>query len=128
MLLWLDDRRDPAEYGCQGWTWAKTAEQAIALLATGQVQGASLDHDLGPDLDGHDVILWMEENDGWPPHGVFVHSSNTSAGDKMRLAVDRRYPDLAAFRGPYMTPLEQGVQANYLLRRSLETNQGTGGS
>jgi hypothetical protein len=46
MKLWLDDVRHPWAHGCLGWTWAKTAEEAIAALVTGQVTQASLDHDL----------------------------------------------------------------------------------
>ena len=120
MLMWLDDRRDPREYGCPGWEWVTTAEAAIELLKTGEVEAASLDHDLGPTTTGYDVVLWMEENDRWPPHGVFVHSSNTSAGGKMRAAVDLRYPDLARWRTPFATPREQGVQNDFLVKRSME--------
>jgi hypothetical protein len=45
MKLWLDDVRNPEERGLVGFTWVKTVE-AIALLKTGQVVFASLDHDL----------------------------------------------------------------------------------
>lgn len=42
MKLWLDDtRRAPP-----GWVWARTLDQAVALLREG-VALASLDHDLG---------------------------------------------------------------------------------
>ena len=43
--LWLDDVR-PAPLG---WTWCKTVAAAQALLMTGSVEEASLDHDLGMD-------------------------------------------------------------------------------
>lgn len=116
MFLWLDDLRDPAEYGCSGWEWVKTAEAAIELLKTGRVLAASLDHDLGG-TPGYAVVLWMEEQDIWPERGVWVHSANVSAREKMLLAVDRQYPELVRLRRPLMTPLEQGVQANYLATR-----------
>jgi hypothetical protein len=45
--LWLDDERQPWRHGRLGWEWVKTADQAIAALATGRVERASLDHDLG---------------------------------------------------------------------------------
>jgi hypothetical protein len=68
--LWLDDlRRKPV-----GFThWAKTADEAIALLATGEVEHISIDHDLYPPQDsrffiggppvgtGYAVALWVEE-------------------------------------------------------------------
>ena len=120
MLVWLDDRRDPTDYGCPGWTWARAAEQAIEFLATGRVDAISLDHDLGPTLTGNDVLKWMQEHEVWPPHGVFVHSSNNSAAESMRLAIDARYPDLARFRVPYMTQVELAAMANFLVKRSME--------
>ena len=43
MKLWLDDRR-PAP---AGWTRAFSVAEAQALLKTGQIEEASLDHDLG---------------------------------------------------------------------------------
>jgi hypothetical protein len=46
MNLWLDDVRPPWRFGYIGWEWAKTYDEAIALLATGKVERASLDHDL----------------------------------------------------------------------------------
>ncbi len=45
--LWLDDIRDPLDYGKEGWTWVKTVEEAKSLLLGGEVENASLDHDLG---------------------------------------------------------------------------------
>lgn len=41
--LWLDDVR-PAP---PGWTHVRSVNEALALLATGTVTAASLDHDLG---------------------------------------------------------------------------------
>ncbi len=43
MKLWLDDRLAAPE----GWTHARTVEEAKALLLGGPVEDASLDHDLG---------------------------------------------------------------------------------
>lgn len=49
MRLWLDDVRDPQMYVPSPWlwTWAKTVPEAQELLLTGEVEEASLDHDLG---------------------------------------------------------------------------------
>jgi hypothetical protein len=44
MRVWLDDRRPPPD---GEWAWVKTPEEAIELLATGEVSEISLDHDLG---------------------------------------------------------------------------------
>jgi len=98
--LWLDDIRDPLKLGLVGWTWVKTADEAIALLSSGHVRRASLDHDLtisqtlgNPDREktGYDVVLWMEENNTWPPEGVSVHSMNPEGRIKMNKAVQRQY-------------------------------------
>lgn len=47
MNLWLDDERNPARFGCLGWTWVKTAAEAIELIRTQSIEQMSLDHDLG---------------------------------------------------------------------------------
>ena len=120
MLLWLDDQRNPEDYGCGGWTWVKTVQEAAKLLATQCVMAVSLDHDLGTVQTGHDVVVWLEETGFWPRHGVFVHSANALGGARMQLTIDRKYPELARHRQPLMTPLEQGIRTNFLVRRSLE--------
>lgn len=98
--MWLDDIRDPARHGCIGWVWIKTYDDAVALLATGQVVEASLDHDLtiqqtigNPDGErtGYDVVCWMEEHNVWPPMGVTVHSLNPSGKARMEAAIRRAY-------------------------------------
>ena len=58
--LWLDDIRPMPE----GFThWAKTADEAIELLRTGEVTEISFDHDLGPETagTGYDVAKFIEE-------------------------------------------------------------------
>lgn len=100
--LWLDDIRDPSEHGCIGWTWVKTADEAIALLRTGNVTQASLDHDLSiaatmgcpaPDeRTGYTVACWMEENEVWPKDGVTVHSMNPVGKRRMLEALARIRP------------------------------------
>jgi hypothetical protein len=92
--MWLDDYRDPEKLDQIGWTWVKTAPEAIALLKTGKVKVASLDHDLGL-MDcgtGYDVVLFLEENpDYWPEFGVRVHSRNPVAAKRMRTVIERHY-------------------------------------
>ena len=106
MKLWLDDVRTPWSRGCIGWEWAKTAVEAIALLETGRVEAASLDHDLAEEHypwncgqlprkgagTGYDVVCWLEEHPQfWPKGGVTVHSMNPSGGARMRAVIDRHY-------------------------------------
>lgn len=96
--LWLDDIRDPARFGCIGWTWVTTAEAAIDLLKTGRVVEASLDHDLSiaatigvcdwnTEVTGYDVVCWMEEHDVWPRDGTRVHSMNPEGRRRMEFAI-----------------------------------------
>jgi hypothetical protein len=98
MKLWLDDIRDPAHFGCVGWTWAKTADEAIAYLKTGEVTEASLDHDLSveasigsadwrTEVTGYDVVCWMEEHNVWPRNGTRVHSMNPAGKARMEYAI-----------------------------------------
>ena len=98
--LWLDDVRDPNEFGFIGWTWVKTCDEAIELLKTGKVVRASLDHDLSinatlgfPDKEktGYDVVCWMEENNVWPIHGVEVHSVNPVGRQRMKMVIEKYY-------------------------------------
>jgi hypothetical protein len=87
MDLWVDDRRPPLK----GFTWARTSKQAIAILKTGEVRLASLDHDLGEKDTGYKVICWMEEHDAWPPDGVRVHSQNPVGRKRMEVVIERHY-------------------------------------
>lgn len=93
MTLWLDDVRPPWRYGHIGAEWAKTAEEAIEILKTGNVTFASLDHDLSeaatigmapPDEPtGYTVVLWMMENGVYPENGVNVHSMSQWGSKRM---------------------------------------------
>ncbi len=107
MKLWLDDIREPWKFGCIGWDWAKTADEAINFLKTGRVEIASLDHDLGIEQtltgmqglisndngkSGYDVVCWLEQNPQyWPSKGVKVHSANPAGAQRMRQVIFRYY-------------------------------------
>lgn len=101
MILWLDDVRPPWKHGYVGADWAKTAEAAIALLKTGMVDFASLDHDLSEkatmgdwegEITGYDVVLFMEANpEFWPPDGCRVHSFNPVGRQRMLVPIRAHY-------------------------------------
>lgn len=57
MKIYLDDIRDCPD----GFILCRTAEEAIALIKTGQVTFISFDHDLGTELTGYDVAKFIEE-------------------------------------------------------------------
>lgn len=117
MNLWLDDIR-PAP---QGWTWAKTVEQAKEYLQSRTVVNASLDHDLGicasckaasglstpeewleahgyqsmPHCEhagtGYTLVCWMEETGNWPSEKPKVHSANPAGRLKMQQAIEKEW-------------------------------------
>ena len=105
MKLWLDDVRKPWEHGYYGWMWVKTADEAIAAFRTGNVEEASLDHDLTPQQTlggiygqvredgqktGYDVVVWLEEHpEYWPPKGVQVHSMNPAGAARMIQVINK---------------------------------------
>ena len=103
--LWLDDCRDPSyflhkECYTEGWIWVKTVKEAINLIQSRNVVYASLDNDLGIDLntgefhdEGYKLVDWMEENSIWPRDGVAVHSSNPVAVQRMNKVIERNYND-----------------------------------
>jgi len=83
MKLFLDDLRDPPD---SSWRVVRTAEEAIKLLQEERITVISLDHDLGTDLTGHDVILWLEEQvylNNFVPPRIKIHSANPVGREKM---------------------------------------------
>jgi hypothetical protein len=113
MKLWLDDVRPAPE----GWTHVKTVAAAKAALLTGEVEVASLDHDLGlGDVDpsdpralleratelfgsrarleenGSTLVRWMAETGHWPRHKPRVHSANPVGAEYMRAMIERYFP------------------------------------
>ena len=117
--LWLDDIR-PAPLG---WYHVYTVGAAQALLKSGEVRNASLDHDLGacetcmggktaeqwlvesnytrmPHCEhvgtGYTLVCWMEETGHWPQEKPTVHSANPAGRFRMRQAIDREWERRAA--------------------------------
>lgn len=88
LRIYLDDERETPP----GWVRAYWPDEAITRLEKGNVSEISLDHDLGDDErgTGYDVLLWIEEavaTRGFRPPKMQVHSANSSARDKMELAI-----------------------------------------
>lgn len=110
MTLWLDDLREPWKYGHIGATWVKTAQEAIDVLATGQVTRASLDHDLREehypwnytDINtlkdtGFEVAKFLMETPGlYPRDGVNIHSHNEEGSERMFELLRMYFPNVTA--------------------------------
>lgn len=65
--VWLDDLRDPADYGCPDHVWIKDPLEAIQLITANLVISISFDHDLGvfdaygKEITGNSVAKVIEE-------------------------------------------------------------------
>jgi len=117
MKLWLDDIRKPP-WGYD--FWAKTADEAIAILQEHPIEHCSLDHDLAdehyakqrpagymgaPGIDrggytektGYAVLEWMHEHNRWVPD-ISVHTLNGRGGDDMMAKLRNRAPAGVKFR------------------------------
>lgn len=98
MKIFLDDIRTCPE----GWTLAKTAHEAIQLLAANKVEQISLDHDLGEDCNGNgnDVLVWIEEkvflDPSYDPPAMKVHSANPVAQSKINMGIQAIHLKLGA--------------------------------
>lgn len=106
MNLYLDDVRNPQT---DGWTIVRTVDAAKALLITGDVECATLDHDLGACAScsedamdplvicshmqtGYDLVKWMAETGHWPQRKPLVHSANPVGRRNMEATIERYFP------------------------------------
>lgn len=88
MRLWVDDVR-PAP---PGWVHARSVEEAQSLLATGEVEEASLDHDLGfEQADGAALVRWMARTGHWPRQRPAVHSMSPQGRRAMLAVIERSF-------------------------------------
>jgi hypothetical protein len=88
MNIWLDDMRGP-DMEHQGFQWVRTYEEVIAWLEADDVVKLSLDHDLGGEKTGFDVLKWLADRPySWPCGRVDVHSMNPVAKEQMCRFID----------------------------------------
>lgn len=98
MRIWLDDLRDPCDYGWDDAVWFKSSQEFMTFLDNPSkpyrsVTEWAFDNDLGEDSDhdGYWCFLALEEKIVFGkmlfgPVKLFVHTSNPSAGHKFMLA------------------------------------------
>ena len=92
MKLWLDDIRPCPD----GYTHARSVNEAIRLIEEHGYTHASLDHDLGrfneDGGEGYDLVVWMAQHDSWPTEGIRIHSANVVGLRRMLGVIDRYGP------------------------------------
>lgn len=83
--IWIDDQLEPPRYNKQGdpqrWdVHCRTAEPAIILVRSGQVEFVDFDHDLADASTGYDVAKEIERlaaEGKIPPIDYAIHSGNS---------------------------------------------------
>jgi len=92
--VYMDDARTP----CQAlyipdpyWVVVRTVQDTKVLLSAGIVENMSLDHDMGSQDTGHDLLKWMEENDIWPSGNISVHTMNPVGRANMLAVLKKHY-------------------------------------
>lgn len=82
MWLAIDDERSPKVD-----VIARTVEAGTLMLMAAEWEGLVLDHDLGQELSGYDILSWALEKDILPPIVQLV-TSNPSGRERMALALE----------------------------------------
>ena len=94
MKVWLDDERPMPDFFD---THVKTADEAIELIKTGNVEVISLDHDLaavGVDAKtGYDVAKFIEQYayEGGERMTIMVHTQNPVGRKNICMACQNAY-------------------------------------
>lgn len=93
-ILWLDDLRDPKDYGYEDAIWLKSFEDWLSFVSDednfNNISEIHFDNDLGEDHEGYHAFLDVEcmlyagEWDALKT--IYVHTSNPSAAGKYMLA------------------------------------------
>lgn len=97
MRIWLDDLRDPKDYGYLDAIWVKNAIdfklQLIECLLMDDgdsLKAIHFDNDIGEKTEGYDLFLKVEEiihaGKFKGLKEIFVHTSNPGAANKFMLA------------------------------------------
>lgn len=87
--LWIDDIRPmPENFDF----WAKTKDEAVDILKTGNITYVSFDHDLGDDEKGtgYDVAMWVEREaylGHLKPFSYTIHSGNPVGAKNIEVAM-----------------------------------------
>lgn len=75
------------------WITVRGVDNVKQLLEMGLVNKLSLDHDMGGQDTGYDLVKWMAEHNIWPKGQIWVHSANPVGRDNMIGTINRYHPD-----------------------------------
>ena len=86
--IYLDDERQtPA-----GWFRVYNYTQCVSLLETTKPTHLSLDHDLGEEKSGNDIVNWIEAkvflDSNYQPPIMTIHSANPAGRQNMQRGID----------------------------------------
>lgn len=101
MNVYMDDLRlgpyNDAVFG--GFEWqdyviVRSIANTKELLSSGLVFDLSLDHDMGSELTGYDLVKWMADTNTWPKGKMFIHTANPVGRNNMVATIKQHRPDL----------------------------------
>ena len=85
-ILLIDDVRDMA---CD--KVARTYEEGIECLKSKKWDLLLLDHDLGEEKTGYDVMCWLEENTQHLPNRIELVTANPVGRKRMLTVINKLY-------------------------------------
>ncbi|OXM16448.1 cyclic-phosphate processing receiver domain-containing protein [Paenibacillus herberti] len=107
--LYLDDFRHCPE----GFMLARTAEECIVLLQSGEIGMLSLDYDLGwNEPTGYEVASWIADS-GRFPREIYLHTSSEAGRQQMYKRLSDALPTGVTLHG--------GPLTDEALKKALET-------
>lgn len=108
--LWIDDIRLPPE----GWDWAKTSKEALAMVRTREYDEISFDHDLGGEDTSYPVVVALEDGSKFgyyeTPIKWHIHSMNPVGRDRLKEGLrqcDKYWEELRLFREKGIYPKDK---------------------
>jgi hypothetical protein len=72
----------------QDWVIVRSVENCKMLLKMRLVEDLSLDHDMGDQETGMDLVKWMCETGYFPSGKITIHSANFDAAQRMQSYLD----------------------------------------
>lgn len=87
LKIYLDDERKSPE----GWIQVFSYQECINMLCQFNPTNLSLDHDLGEEKTGYDVIKWIEQkvfkDSNYQPPIIVIHSANPAGRQNMERGI-----------------------------------------